>query len=97
MARCTITVDRSAKELDIVVSDNGVGLPDGFAVEQASGLGLQIVRTLVEAELLGIDRDGPTAREQGTAVRIVVPLRGRSDLRIALDPADGSVCSGRSG
>ncbi len=31
----------------------GVGLPEGFSVENASGLGLQIVRTLVEAELLG--------------------------------------------
>jgi len=74
----TITVDRSAKQLDITIADDGVGLPDGFSVEKASGLGLQIVRTLVEAELLGSiemdSRDGAV----GTSVRILVPLRGRS-------------------
>ena len=74
----TITVERSAKELDVVVSDDGIGLPEGFTVERGSGLGLQIVRTLVDSELLGsiemCHRDG----ERGTAVRIVVPLRGRN-------------------
>ena len=75
----TITVDRSAKELDIVVSDNGVGLPAGFAVEQAAGLGLQIVRTLVEAELLGRSRweTGRVIRGRSCDVS-PVPLRGRS-------------------
>ena len=71
-------MNRSAKELDIVVTDDGIGLPDGFTIENASGLGLQIVRTLVEAELLGsigwATRDG----EAGTSVQIIVPLRGRS-------------------
>ena len=74
----TITVERSAKELDIVVSDDGVGLPEGFSVENASGLGLQIVRTLVDAELLGSIDMGHRADARGTSVRILVPLRGRS-------------------
>src|SRR6478735_251598 len=74
----SITVERSAKELDIVVSDDGIGLPDGFAVENASGLGLQIVRTLVEAELLGSIEMDTNPSEAGTSVRIVIPLRGRS-------------------
>jgi two-component system, sensor histidine kinase PdtaS len=74
----TITVERSAKELDIVVADDGIGLPEGFSVENASGLGLQIVRTLIEAELLGSICMGKRADASGTSVRIVVPLRGRS-------------------
>jgi two-component sensor histidine kinase len=74
----TITVQRSAKELDISVTDDGVGLPDGFSVENASGLGLQIVRTLVEAELLGTINMGERDNGNGTCVRITVPLRGRS-------------------
>jgi len=72
----TITVQRSAKQLDITVDDDGIGLPEGFSVESASGLGLQIVRTLVEAELLGSINMGNQAR--GTEVQIVIPLRGRS-------------------
>ena len=74
----TITVERSAKELDIVVADDGIGLPEGFSVENASGLGLQIVRTLIEAELLGSICMGQRPDASGTSVHIVVPLRGRS-------------------
>jgi two-component sensor histidine kinase len=73
-----ITVERSAKELKIVVTDDGIGLPEGFTVEKASGLGLQIVRTLVEAELLGSIEMGERAGVAGTSVQIVLPLRGRS-------------------
>ena len=58
--------------------ERGVGLPEGFSVENASGLGLQIVRTLVEAELLGSIDMGNRDDSWGTSVRIIVPLRGRS-------------------
>ena len=74
----TIVVNRSAKELDIDVTDNGVGLPEGFQVDSAAGLGLQIVRTLVEAELLGSICMGGRDAEPGTSVQLKVPLRGRS-------------------
>ncbi|MGH3969651.1 MAG: sensor histidine kinase, partial [Mycobacterium sp.] len=50
----TIRADRSARWLDVVVHDNGRGLPDGFSVEKSDRLGLQIVRTLVSAELDGL-------------------------------------------
>jgi two-component sensor histidine kinase len=74
----TITVQRSAKQLDITIDDDGIGLPDGFSVENASGLGLQIVRTLVEAELLGSINMGDQANARGTEVQIMIPLRGRT-------------------
>jgi two-component system, sensor histidine kinase PdtaS len=75
----TIRAERSARWLDVVVHDNGRGLPDGFSVEQSDRLGLQIVRTLVSAELDGSleMRDAP---EGGTDVVLRVPIgrRGRT-------------------
>ena len=49
----TIRAERSARWLDVVVHDDGRGLPDGFSLEKSDSLGLQIVRTLVAAELDG--------------------------------------------
>lgn len=48
-----VSAERSARWLDVVVSDDGRGLPRGFSLERTDGLGLQIVRTLVETELRG--------------------------------------------
>ena len=77
-AEVIIGVERSARSLDIRVVDDGDGLPAGFSLEKGAGLGLQIVRTLVDAELLGSigmrrRDDGP-----GTEVLIRIPLRGRA-------------------
>jgi len=44
---------RSASWLEIAVVDDGRGLPPTFSLERATGLGLQIVRTLVDSELGG--------------------------------------------
>ena len=78
----TIRAERSARWLDIVVHDDGRGLPDGFSLEKSDRLGLQIVRTLVTAELdgsLGMhdDPDG------GTDVVLRVPLSRRSSARVS--------------
>jgi two-component sensor histidine kinase len=35
------------------VSDDGIGLPPGFDIQQSDGLGLQIVKTLTTNELGG--------------------------------------------
>ncbi len=77
-AEVVIAVQRSARALDIQVRDDGEGLPAGFSAEKGSGLGLQIVRTLIDAELLGSiglrrREDGP-----GTEVSVQIPLRGRN-------------------
>ncbi|WP_299566423.1 sensor histidine kinase [uncultured Mycolicibacterium sp.] len=74
-----IRAERSARWLDVVVHDDGRGLPPGFSLEKADRLGLQIVRTLVSAELdgsLGM-RESPSG---GTDVVLRVPLgrRGRA-------------------
>ena len=48
-----VVVKRSSTEVSVSLSDNGVGLPDGFSLTSSSNLGLQIVRTLTENELKG--------------------------------------------
>ena len=49
----TISAERSSRWLDVVVHDDGRGLPAGFSLEKSDRLGLQIVRTLVSTELDG--------------------------------------------
>ncbi|KQV05985.1 sensor histidine kinase [Leifsonia sp. Root112D2] len=66
-----ITAERSEDTLVVKVVDNGSGLPEG---KVGSGLGTQIVRTLIQGELGGII-DWHTMMGQGTEVTIEVPLR----------------------
>jgi two-component system, sensor histidine kinase PdtaS len=75
----TIRAERSARWLDVVVHDDGRGLPDGFSLEKSDSLGLQIVRTLVSAELdgtLGMRE----AHGHGTDVVLRVPIGRRARL-----------------
>ncbi len=68
-----LTAQRSHDRLCVTVADNGVGFPEGFDLESATSLGLQIVRTLVVGELGGTL--SISARAQGgTAVKIELPL-----------------------
>jgi two-component system, sensor histidine kinase PdtaS len=73
----TIRAERSARWLDVIVHDNGRGLPDGFSVEHSDRLGLQIVRTLVSAELDG-SLQMQDAPEGGTDVVLRVPIGRRA-------------------
>ena len=75
----SIRAERSARWLDVVVHDDGRGLPEGFSLEKSDRLGLQIVRTLVAAELdgsLGM-HDVATG---GTDVVLRVPLGRKTRL-----------------
>lgn len=77
----TIRAARAARWLDVVVHDDGRGLPEGFSLEKSDSLGLQIVRTLVSAELdgsLGM-REAP---ERGTDVVLRVPIGRRGRLMV---------------
>ncbi len=67
-----VTLAREGDVLVIDVVDNGVGLPEGFSLEQSTGLGLSIVRALVTGELAGsIElRD-----EQGTRAHLRIPVQ----------------------
>jgi len=65
---------RAPEQLTVTVSDSGAGLPDDFDLESTTSLGLQIVRTLVVAELGG--RLSLTPRQGGGTVAVVdLPVR----------------------
>lgn len=65
-----VNAERKQKQLQITVSDNGKGLVDG---EVGTGLGTQIIRTLIEGELRGsIHWSSPS--EGGARVAISIPL-----------------------
>ncbi|MGB2920037.1 MAG: sensor histidine kinase, partial [Mycobacterium sp.] len=76
----SIRAERSARWLDVVVHDDGRGLPEGFSLEKSDRLGLQIVRTLVSAELDG-SLGMHDAESGGTDVILRVPIgrRGRTN------------------
>jgi two-component sensor histidine kinase len=68
-----VIATRGAERLDVVVADNGKGLPPDFDLDHSTSLGLQIVRTLVEGELAG--RLAIRPREGGgTEVSLSIPL-----------------------
>ena len=72
----TIRSERSARWLDVVVHDDGHGLPAEFSLETSDRLGLQIVNALVSAELNGslAARD---AQGGGTEMVLRIPVGGR--------------------
>jgi len=71
-----VVLTRTEDQLTVTVTDDGVGLPDGFDLDAQTGLGLSIVRTLVETELAGqIQMCSATGRagRPGTEVTVAVP------------------------
>jgi two-component sensor histidine kinase len=75
-----IVATRSASRLLVEIVDDGRGLPETFSLERAPGLGLQIVRTLVDSELGGTLRLRPGA-EGGTRAELAIPLPHRNERR----------------
>jgi two-component sensor histidine kinase len=67
-----IELQRYSNEGLITISDDGVGLPEGFDLSTSSNLGLQIVRTLIENELKGELKLEST--HQGTHAKLRFPL-----------------------
>ena len=65
---------RAPEQLTVTVSDSGAGIPADFDLESSTSLGLQIVRTLVVAELGG--QLSITPRAGGGTVAVVdLPIR----------------------
>ena len=76
-ARSWCRRERSARRLDVVVADDGHGLPAGLRPgARPTGLGLQIVRTLLDSELDSSLQVRPRPGG-GTEAVIRLSLRGR--------------------
>jgi two-component sensor histidine kinase len=71
-----VTARRSAAALDVVIADDGNGLPEGFDLAASTGLGLQIVRTLLDSEL-GSELQVRARAGGGTEAVIRLSMRGR--------------------
>ena len=82
-----VRLSNRGEELHVCVTDDGRGVEGSFRLEDATGLGLSIVRTLVTTELNGTismrplaaadaERAGldPGATKRGTVVELSVPL-----------------------
>jgi two-component system, sensor histidine kinase PdtaS len=70
--------ERDGDDLVVRVRDDGRGLPPGFDPAASTGLGLQIVRTLVTSELHGTLEMGPPASGgPGTEAVLSLPGAGR--------------------
>jgi two-component sensor histidine kinase len=73
-----LSAERDGDDLVVRVLDDGRGLPEGFDPAASTGLGLQIVRTLVTSELHGSLVMGPPAGGgPGTEVVLSLPGAGR--------------------
>jgi two-component system, sensor histidine kinase PdtaS len=74
--RVHVSLRRDDGQLVVQVRDNGRGLPEGFAIEATTSLGLSIVRDLVRTQLRGrieMITDG------GTIVNVIVPTLANAD------------------
>jgi len=68
-----LELSNDGHELVVRVVDNGIGVPEGFTIAGAKGLGLSIVRALVVSDLGGtIDLFGPPDGASGTVVELRV-------------------------
>jgi two-component sensor histidine kinase len=78
-AEVGIELMTEGNELVVAVRDNGDGLPSGFEIDRSPGLGLSIVRTLVQSELGGSMRmrDRTSEGASGTLIECRIPLDTR--------------------
>ena len=74
----TVSAQRGRGLLVVIVEDDGRGLPEGFDPTSSDRLGLQIVRTLVTAELDGAVDYRSRDEGSGTAAIVTVPTARRA-------------------
>jgi two-component sensor histidine kinase len=79
-----LEMHNDGERLTVVISDDGVGMPEGFSLDGGASLGLSIVQTLVTTELDGtieVSNGEGTGLRRGTRFTLSVPVE-------RTDPAD---------
>jgi two-component sensor histidine kinase len=76
--KVSVQANRQRGELTVTIVDDGIGLPDDFTSERSDRLGMQIVRTLVSAELNGTVEFRRHDDAGGTDAVVVMPLGRRA-------------------
>lgn len=70
-----ITLSQQPGRLQLVVTDNGQGLPHDFDPKTDLGLGLTIVQTSITEDMRGTFQIGAAPSGPGTTVQITIPLK----------------------
>ncbi|WP_375492251.1 sensor histidine kinase [uncultured Jatrophihabitans sp.] len=74
----SVGAERDRGELRVVIRDDGVGIPVDFDASKTDRLGLQIVNTLISAELEGGVQFRRATPEGGTTVTVTMPTARRA-------------------
>ena len=70
----SVAAERDRSELRVIIRDDGVGIPDDFDAAKTDRLGLQIVNTLVSAELEGAVQFRRVGIDGGTTATVAMPI-----------------------
>lgn len=73
--RLTVRFNDSGNCYELLIADNGVGLPADFDLQHSSSLGLKIIKTMTEADLKGSFTLTPIA-EGGVLASVIIPKGG---------------------
>jgi two-component sensor histidine kinase len=73
-----VELARAEHRVQIRVIDDGVGVVEGFSLDESAGLGLTIVRTFIEHDLGGSIEIRPRHDGPGTFVELSVPVEASS-------------------
>ena len=74
LGQVLIELGREGDTVQVRVVDDGVGVPEGFSIDRAAGLGLTIARTFVESDLGGTIEMRRRRDTDGTFCELLVPV-----------------------
>lgn len=70
IGRIDIVLEKKAHTINLIIKDNGIGIPVNFDIENNKTLGLQLVKLLVNQ----LNGNYKIFREEGTTVQIEIPF-----------------------